>query len=210
MIAMRLGELAGMDVVGPDRRRDRRPGRSCWCSTTASTWSITSAQLVETLLLGCPGSPSSPRAARRSGVQGETAWLVPPLDSLRGGPALRRARPGGAARLRAHASANRAAVDEICGGSTASRSPSSWRPHGSRCCRRSRSRSGCRMRSSCSSPGSRTALPRHRTLRGTMDWSYGLLSDREQTPAPPPVGVPGRLHARCGRGDLRRGGDQPG
>jgi predicted ATPase len=28
--------------------------------------------------------------------------------------------------------------------------------------------------------GSRTALPRHRTLRGTMDWSYQLLSDREQ------------------------------
>src|SRR5262249_48315492 len=28
--------------------------------------------------------------------------------------------------------------------------------------------------------GSRTALPRHRTLRGTMDWSYGLLDDREQ------------------------------
>jgi predicted ATPase/DNA-binding SARP family transcriptional activator len=28
--------------------------------------------------------------------------------------------------------------------------------------------------------GSRTALPRHRTLRATMDWSYGLLSAREQ------------------------------
>ncbi|HEX2084961.1 MAG TPA: hypothetical protein VHF89_04710, partial [Solirubrobacteraceae bacterium] len=28
--------------------------------------------------------------------------------------------------------------------------------------------------------GSRTALPRHRTLRGTMDWSYRLLSEREQ------------------------------
>jgi predicted ATPase len=29
--------------------------------------------------------------------------------------------------------------------------------------------------------GSRTALPRHQTLRATMDWSYGLLSEREQT-----------------------------
>jgi non-specific serine/threonine protein kinase len=28
--------------------------------------------------------------------------------------------------------------------------------------------------------GSRTALPRHQTLRATMDWSYGLLSDQEQ------------------------------
>ena len=28
--------------------------------------------------------------------------------------------------------------------------------------------------------GSRTALPRHQTLRGTLDWSYGLLSEEEQ------------------------------
>jgi predicted ATPase/DNA-binding SARP family transcriptional activator len=29
--------------------------------------------------------------------------------------------------------------------------------------------------------GSRTAIPRHRTLRSTMDWSYGLLTEREQS-----------------------------
>ena len=29
--------------------------------------------------------------------------------------------------------------------------------------------------------GSRTALPRHQTLRATMDWSYGLLSEQEQS-----------------------------
>jgi predicted ATPase/class 3 adenylate cyclase len=29
--------------------------------------------------------------------------------------------------------------------------------------------------------GSRTALPRHQTLRGTIDWSYNLLADEEQT-----------------------------
>jgi predicted ATPase/class 3 adenylate cyclase len=29
--------------------------------------------------------------------------------------------------------------------------------------------------------GSRTALPRHQTLRAAMDWSYDLLSDRERT-----------------------------
>ena len=28
--------------------------------------------------------------------------------------------------------------------------------------------------------GSRTALPRHQTLRATMDWSYELLSARER------------------------------
>jgi tetratricopeptide (TPR) repeat protein len=29
--------------------------------------------------------------------------------------------------------------------------------------------------------GSRTALPRHQTLRGTLDWSYSLLSEEERT-----------------------------
>lgn len=29
--------------------------------------------------------------------------------------------------------------------------------------------------------GSRTAMPRHRTLRGTMDWSHDLLSEQERT-----------------------------
>lgn len=29
--------------------------------------------------------------------------------------------------------------------------------------------------------GRRTALPRHQTLRATLDWSYGILSSREQT-----------------------------
>src|SRR5690606_13548806 len=30
------------------------------------------------------------------------------------------------------------------------------------------------------SSGSRTALPRHRTLRGTLEWSYALLTEWEQ------------------------------
>ena len=29
--------------------------------------------------------------------------------------------------------------------------------------------------------GSRTALPRHRTLRGAIDWSYALLDEDERT-----------------------------
>ncbi len=35
--------------------------------------------------------------------------------------------------------------------------------------------------SSCSSAGARTALPRQRTLRGAIDWSYDLLDDDERT-----------------------------
>ena len=30
------------------------------------------------------------------------------------------------------------------------------------------------------SGGSRTALPRHQTMRATLDWSYELLSESEQ------------------------------
>jgi predicted ATPase len=29
--------------------------------------------------------------------------------------------------------------------------------------------------------GNRTAFPRHQTLRAAIDWSYDLLSDKEQT-----------------------------
>ena len=37
--------------------------------------------------------------------------------------------------------------------------------------------------------GSRTALPRHKTLRGTLEWSYRLLSAREVAAM---LGVPER------------------
>jgi predicted ATPase/DNA-binding winged helix-turn-helix (wHTH) protein len=39
--------------------------------------------------------------------------------------------------------------------------------------------------------GRRTALPRHRTLRATLDWSYGILAEREQ-------GILRRLAVFCG------------
>ena len=35
--------------------------------------------------------------------------------------------------------------------------------------------------SACSPQGRRTALPRHKTLGATIDWSYELLSEAEQT-----------------------------
>ena len=44
----------------------------------------------------------------------------------------------------------------------------------------SRSPRGLRDRFALLTSGRRTALPRHRTLRATLDWSYQLLSEAEQ------------------------------
>ena len=52
--------------------------------------------------------------------------------------------------------------------------------------------------------GPRTALPRLKTLRASVDWSHELLSDRRAGAASPPRGLRRRLHPRGGRGGLRR------
>ena len=71
-------------------------------------------------------------------------------------------------------------VEHSAAGSTASRSPSSWRPP-------ARRRSGCRPSSSALddrfsllSGGRRRAVDRHGTMRATIDWSYRLLDADEQ------------------------------
>ena len=53
------------------------------------------------------------------------------------------------------------------------------------------------------SAGARTVLPRHRTLRAAIDWSYDLLGERRARPVRPAGGVPGRLRLRRGRGGVR-------
>ena len=52
--------------------------------------------------------------------------------------------------------------------------------------------------------GSRTALPRHQTLRAAVDWSYDLLDRAGADPVRPPVGLRRRLDAGGGRGGRRR------
>ena len=44
--------------------------------------------------------------------------------------------------------------------------------------------------------GRRTALPRHQTLRGAVEWSYQLLSEAERLLFNQVVGVPRWLHPR--------------
>ena len=56
--------------------------------------------------------------------------------------------------------------------------------------------------------GSRTALPRQQTLRGTIDWSYNLLSEEERTvlrdgsPCLLVAGLSKRQNAVCGNEDM--------
>ena len=52
--------------------------------------------------------------------------------------------------------------------------------------------------------GSRTALPRHQTLRAVVDWSWTLLTDAERTRAAQAVGVLRRREPGGGRAGLRR------
>ena len=53
--------------------------------------------------------------------------------------------------------------------------------------------------------GFRTADPRHRTLRATLDWSYALLSEAERVLFASPFGVRGRLDAGgCRSRGIRR------
>ena len=53
--------------------------------------------------------------------------------------------------------------------------------------------------------GSRTALRRHQTLRGLIEWSYNLLDEREQILLRRLSIFSGRVHVGCGAGRLRRG-----
>ena len=56
--------------------------------------------------------------------------------------------------------------------------------------------------------GSRTSLPRHRTLRAAMDWSFDMLGEAEQALLPRLSAFAGSLLPRGGRGrrDRRRRG----
>ena len=137
------------------------------------------AQLMETLLLGCPRLTGIVTSREALGVQGETAWLVPPLEIAESVQLFveraQAAQPGFAL-----TPSNRAAVDEIC--HRLDGIPLAIELAAARIKVLSPEQIALRLSDAFKLlvAGSRTALPRHRTLRGTMDWSYGLLSDREQ------------------------------
>lgn len=151
------------------------------------------AGLAETLLRSCPGLRVLATSREVLGITGEVAWEVPPLalPDLRRLPDLASLPQYDAARLflerveavkPSFALTERNAVDvaQVCyrlDGIPLALELAAARakvlPIGQIS---SRLDDVFRVLAS----GSRTAMPRHRTLRATMDWSYELLPDEER------------------------------
>ena len=137
------------------------------------------AQLIETLLLACSGLVGIATSRQALGVQGETAWLVPPLEQSES-VQLFVERAQAAQPAFALSASNRGAIEEIC--HRLDGIPLAIELAAARIKVLSPEQIAERLSDAFRLlvAGSRTALPRHRTLRATMDWSYGLLSAREQ------------------------------
>lgn len=147
------------------------------------------ARLATSPLRGCPGLTILATSREALGVPGERAWLVPPLalprDEDAGGD------PSESEQLfvdRARAvlpafdlsDANRGAVARIC--ARLDGIPLALELAAARIRVLPPERLAERLDDAFKvlTAGSRTALPRHKTLRETIDWSYELLSEREQ------------------------------
>jgi predicted ATPase/DNA-binding SARP family transcriptional activator len=137
------------------------------------------AELAEQLLRACPRLNILATSREALGIPSETAWLVPPLGGAE------------AAQLfveRAQASlpafelteTNSSAVRDIC--RRLDGIPLAIELAAARVRVLSPEQIAARLDDAFRllTTGSRTALPRQRTLRGTMDWSYSLLDTREQ------------------------------
>jgi predicted ATPase/DNA-binding SARP family transcriptional activator len=150
------------------------------------------APLAEKLLRECPRLRLLVTSREALGVPGEIAWMVPPLSLPPHGslaPAeVARSEAGQLFVERAHdvvpgftlSDSNAAAVAQIC-----------WRLDGlplaiELAAARLRALSAAQVaarlddRFRLLTGGSRTAIPRHQTLRATIDWSYTLLSPEER------------------------------
>ena len=138
-----------------------------------------SAELVDALLRSCPKITILATSREALGVASETAWLVPPLASAEAVQLfVERAR----ATLPSFclSSANTEAVTEIC--RRLDGIPLAIELAAARVRVLSPEQIARRLDDAFRllTTGSRTALPRHRTLRATMEWSFALLGAREQ------------------------------
>ena len=138
-----------------------------------------SAEIVDALLRSCPRITILATSREALGVASETAWLVPPLANTEAIQLfVERAR----ATLPSFAltSANTVAVTEIC--RRLDCIPLAIELAAARVRVLSPEQIARRLDDAFRllTSGSRTALPRHRTLRATMEWSYQLLTEREQ------------------------------
>ncbi|HEY4304516.1 MAG TPA: BTAD domain-containing putative transcriptional regulator [Gemmatimonadaceae bacterium] len=137
------------------------------------------ANVAESMLRACPRLTVLATSREALGVASETAWLVPPLGN---GEATELFVERAQATLPAFAmnDANGSAVHEIC--RRLDGIPLAIELAAARVRVLSPEQIATRLDDAFRllSAGSRTALPRHRTLRATMEWSFGLLAEREQ------------------------------
>ena len=137
------------------------------------------AELAESLLRACPRLGILTTSREALGIPSETAWLVPPLG---GAEAVQLFVERAQASLPAFElnDANASAVRDIC--RRLDGIPLAIELAAARVRVLSPEQIATRLDDAFRllTSGSRTALPRQRTLRGTMDWSYELLDRREQ------------------------------
>src|SRR5918997_3914016 len=151
------------------------------------------AQLAEALLRACPNLRILATSREALGITGETGWLVPslslpdprylpPVDELPRYEAARLFIERAAAMLPTFelTDRNAAAVARLCRGLDGI--PLAIELAAARVKVLSVEQIAERLhdRFRLLTLGSRTALPRHRTLRATIDWSHDLLSEEEK------------------------------
>jgi predicted ATPase len=151
------------------------------------------ASMADGLLRGCPHLRVLATSREALGLTGEVAWRVPslPAPEASAGPTLAALSRNDAVRLflaRAVAvqsrfsltERNAAAVAQLC--RRLDGIPLALELAAARMDALSAGQLAARLgqRFRLLTGGSRTAFPRQRTLRATVDWSYGLLSDRER------------------------------
>jgi predicted ATPase/DNA-binding SARP family transcriptional activator len=137
------------------------------------------AELAEALLRACPRLGIIATSREALGVASETAWLVPPLASAE---AIQLFVERAQATLPSFTltPSNAPALTEIC--RRLDGIPLAIELAAARVRVLSPEQIAERLDDAFRllTAGSRTALPRHRTLRATMEWSFGLLGTREQ------------------------------
>ena len=137
------------------------------------------ARVAELLLCACPRLTILATSREALGVPSETAWLVPPLaDTEAVGLFVERAQAALPSFALTAATAPR--VAEIC--RRLDGLPLAIELAAARVRVLSPAQIAERLDDAFRllTSGGRTALPRHRTLRATMEWSFALLGDREQ------------------------------
>ncbi|HEX2121109.1 MAG TPA: AAA family ATPase, partial [Thermoanaerobaculia bacterium] len=138
------------------------------------------AELARTLLVSCPKLRILATSREPLGIAGERVWPVPPIA------------PDEAVQLFAERAAavdpnfalgagNRPAVEEICRRLDGMPLAIELAAARIRVLTPAQIAAKLEDRFAILTGGARTTIPRHRTLRAAIDWSFDLLSEREQT-----------------------------